>query len=167
MALNLDRSIDRLYGANPEEFGEARRALEKRLREEGDRDAAEKVKRLRKPTVGAWAVNQLARQEKPGLRALFTAGNRLRRAQASVLKGGSPAALRRATEAEREVARALTDSAAVILREAGHDADTALLRRISDTLHAAVIDEEVGELVRRGRLTKETEAAGFGFEATT
>jgi hypothetical protein len=132
VASNLDRSIDRLYGATPEEFTQARRALEKQLREAGDRDAAERVKSLRKPTVAAWAVNQLARKEKRRLRTLFTAGDRLRRAQASVLKGGSPATLRKATEAEREAVRELTDSSTAILREAGHNAATGLLRRLSD-----------------------------------
>ena len=53
--------IDRLYALPREEFTPQRDELAKRLREEGDRDGAAAVKALRKPTIAAWAVNQVQR----------------------------------------------------------------------------------------------------------
>jgi hypothetical protein len=53
---------DDLYALPPGEFTRARDERAKGLRKEGRRDEADEVKALRKPTVAAWALNQLARQ---------------------------------------------------------------------------------------------------------
>ena len=48
--------IDELYGLPLEDFVAQRDALAKRLRADGDRDAAAAVKKLPKPTRAAWAA---------------------------------------------------------------------------------------------------------------
>lgn len=159
-----DKHIDDLYAGPPEEFVARRDELVRSLRKEGDRKAADKVKALRKPTVPAWAVNQLARRERMRLRSLLTAGERLRGAHEELLSGGSPEAVQRAREDERKAIAELARAAAGLLEQGGHPASEATLDRVRDTLHAAAIDEEVGRRVREGRLEKEAEATGFGFE---
>jgi hypothetical protein len=163
MAPKLEQAIDRLYASPPDDFVERRDELARKLRKEGDREAADEVKALRKPTVAAWAVNQLARTEKLALRSLLTAGERLRKAHAGVFEGGSWEPLRRAQEDERKAIDALSRAAVQILEETGSAGGQALAR-VQETLHAAAVDERLGDAVRAGRLVKEEEASGFGLD---
>jgi hypothetical protein len=160
---DLDKKIDRLYTVPLDEFVERRNELTASLRKDGDREAADEVKGLRKPTVPAWAVNQLARREKMRLRGLLTAGERLRKAHEKLLGGGSPEALQQARDDERGAIAELASAAASLLTEAGHPASEATLDRVRETLHAAAADEETGKRVRAGRLEREDAVTGFGF----
>ncbi len=155
---SLDAAIDGLYAAAPGEFVKRRDELARSLREEGDRETADEVKALRKPTVAAWAVNQLARRERMRLRGLFTAGERLRAAD-------GPEALEQARDDERAAIEELVGAARTLLEEAGHPPSEAVADRVRETLHAAVVDESVGERVRAGRLEREEQATGFGVAA--
>jgi hypothetical protein len=158
-----DASIDRLYAASPDEFVKRRDELARSLRKDGEREAADEVKKLRKPSVAAWTVNQLARREKMRLRGLFTAGERLRAAQEQVLAGEAPDVLERARDDERAAIRELAGPASALLEEAGHPPTEAMLDRVRETLHAAVVDEDIGGRVRAGRLEKEEQVTGFAF----
>ena len=157
-----DAEIDRLYALPLGEFTAARNDLAKALRTNGDREGADDVKALEKPSVAAWAVNQLARGDAATLRELLTAGERLRDAQAAVLGGGSPAKLREASAAERAVVARLVAKARDVLQSAGHSPTDATLDRIAETLRAAAVDDDARALLERGRLTRELEATGFG-----
>ena len=158
-----DASIDRLYAASPDEFVKLRDELARSLRKDGDREAADEVKKLRKPSVAAWTVNQLARREKMRLRGLFTAGERLHAAHERVLAGEAPDVLEQARDDERTAIRELAGAARTLLEEAGHPPTEAIVDRVRETLHAAVVDEDVARRVRAGRLEKEEQATGFGF----
>jgi hypothetical protein len=159
-----DKQIDQLYSAPLNEFVERRNELARSLRKDGDRGASDEVKRLRKPTLPAWTVNQLARREKMRLRGLLTAGERLRKAHQELLSGGSPEALQQGRDGERRAIAELTGAAGALLEEAGHPTSEATLERVSETLHAAVVDESLGRRVREGRLDKEEQITGFGFD---
>ena len=98
--MELDGEIDRLYGVPLDEFVHARDEFAKRLRREGDREAAERIKELRKPTAGAWASTRPCGGGEE-TDALLAAGERLRAAHESLLSGGDPAALRDAMREER------------------------------------------------------------------
>jgi len=159
-----DKQIDQLYSAPLNEFVERRNELARSLRKDGAGGAADEVKALRKPTLPAWTVNQLARREKMRLRGLLTAGERLRKAHQELLSGGSPEALQQGRDGERRAIAELTGAAEALLKEAGHPTSEATLERVSETLHAAVVDEGLGRRVREGRLDKEQQATGFGFD---
>jgi hypothetical protein len=163
MAAELDKQIDRLYTVPLDEFVERRNELTRSLRKDGDREAADEVKGLRKPTVPAWAVNQLAHREKMRLRGLLTAGERLRKAHEQLLGGGSPEALQQARDDERAAIAELAGAAASLLTEAGHPVSEPTLDRVRETLHAAAADEEIGRRVRAGRLEREEAVTGFGL----
>ncbi len=155
--MNFEKEVDKLYGLPPEQFTGARDALAKKLRGEGERALSTRAKELRKPTAAASVVNQLARSERMNIRALLTAGERLRSAQAKLLRGGRPDAVHKAAADERKAIEALVAAA----RRDG--AGEATLRRVEETLRAAARDEEAAGLLRRGRLTHELQPVGFGF----
>jgi hypothetical protein len=155
--INLEREIDRLYAAPAEEFTGKRKALAKKLREQGERAAAMRVEDLRKPTAAAAFVNHLARGERMNVRALLAAGERLREAQAKLLRGASPAAIHKAADDERKALSALLAAA----RREGATEPT--LRKVEQTLRAAAIDEDARALLQQGRLTQDLQPIGFGF----
>jgi hypothetical protein len=156
--MDLEKEIDKLYAAPAEEFVARRKGLAQKLRKEGERAAALRVEDFRKPTAAAAVVNQLARTERMNVRALLTAGERLHDAQADLLRGGKPEAIRKPAEDERKAISALVAAA----RKEG--VSDAVLHRVESTLHAAAIDPEGRAELAAGRLTKELEAVGFGLE---
>src|SRR6478736_6685161 len=89
---DLDDEVDALYGLPLDAFVPERDALAKRLRADKRREEADAVKALRKPSVAAWAANQVLRSQ-PGQRdALLEAGDALRAAQEDLLAGRGDAA---------------------------------------------------------------------------
>ncbi len=160
--MDLEAEIDRLYGLPLDEFVAQRAELAKRLRADGEREAAEQVKGLRKPTLGAWAINQATRHRESERDELLAAGERLRTAHEGLLSGGDAAPLRDATRDERALVAKLADTAAAIATEGGKGGP-ALLERLRNTLHAAALDDEVREELAGGRVLREREASGLGM----
>jgi len=158
--------VDELYGLPLERFTPERNALARELRKSGERERAAEVAALRKPSVAAWAVNQLVRTQRRGLGELFDAGTALRAAHDAVLAGrGDGSSLRAAVEAERVAAEALAGAARGLLTSDGHELSPTILERVSDTLHAAALDDEAREQVREGRLERELRHVGLGMMA--
>ena len=56
----FDQRLDELYRERPEDFVATRDELVKELRADGDRDGAERLKKLRRPTATAWLINRVA-----------------------------------------------------------------------------------------------------------
>ncbi|MCU1380765.1 MAG: hypothetical protein JWN29_3748 [Acidimicrobiales bacterium] len=139
---------EQLFRVPPAEFIAARDAEAKRLRAEGDKEGAAAVKALRRPTVGAWAVNQVARDHPELVDAVVDAGARVVDAQTILLSGGDPADLRAATAARREAVGAASRAAVALAGPAYRDGITA-------TFDAAAADEDAAAAVRTGRLTRE------------
>jgi hypothetical protein len=154
--------VRELYQSAPEGFIAARDALAKRLRDEGrDGDAAE-VKKLRRPTVAAWALDRLADEASEQIGELLDAGADLARAQRATLSGRDPQTLRDATTKRRELVARLSQTAAGVLRDAGR-ASEPHLEDIRGTLEAASVDEDVAERLRTGTLDRTVQpSAGFG-----
>jgi len=159
---SVEEEIDRLYGKPLHEFTAARDALARDLRRAGDRAAADEVKALRKPTVSAWAINQLARNERMKVRSVLVGGEKLRSAHAELLGGGRPAKVTEASDAERKAISHLVSSAAKILSQAGHSPNESTLERVASTLRAAAVDDEGRLLLEKGRLTRDLDPSGFG-----
>jgi hypothetical protein len=154
---------EELYGLPLERFTDERNALAKGLRKEGRRDEAAEVSKLRKPSVAAWAVNQLVRTQRRDIAALFAAGDALREAQSSLLAGrGEADTLRDAVESERTAVDELTRKAQGLLSSEGHELTSATLERVSETLNAAALDEDLRAQVRGGCLERELHHIGIG-----
>jgi len=149
MADPVDEAADELYGLPFDDFVAERNARAKALRKAGDKEAADEVAKLPKPSQVAWVANQLARS---GADELLDAGEALREAQ---LGGGGRDALRDATAAERGAVDDLLKQAKD-LRKLSRDATD----RLRSLLHAIAGDEELRELFEAGRVVAEPEPGG-------
>ena len=159
--MDVDTEIDRLYGLPLDEFVRERDELAKRLNRAGDRETGARVKALRKPTVGAWALNQAVRRRRAETDALLATGKRLREAHANLLTGGDPGVLREAMDEERSLTSSLADCTEAIASETGKSGP-ALRDRVRATLHAATLEDEIRDELAAGRFVREREAVGLG-----
>jgi len=129
------------------------------LKEAGRTDEAAEVKKLRRPSIVAWAVNAASRERPEDVSALREAGQALRRAQRKALSGGGGEDLRAATDARRALIQTLADAGVEAIGERGGTHRDA----IAATFDAASVDEELGERLRTGTVEREARpTAGFG-----
>jgi hypothetical protein len=152
-----------LYGLPLERFIGERNALAKKLRAEGRRDEAARVAAMRKPSLAAWAVNQLVRTQRGDTAALYDAGDRVAKTQTDLVAGrGDPVAFRAAVKRERASVAKLVEAARGLLSAEGHELTPAMLEHVSDTLHAAALDAQARAQVDGGCLQKELRHVGLG-----
>ena len=144
---SIEAEIDGLYGLALEEFTKERDALARRLRADGDRDAAASVAELRKPVLAAWVVNRLARERHADVEALVEA--------AAAIRAGRPDA----DERYRTTADGLARAARDVLADAGRRPSDAVLRDVATTLRAVSAADP--DALVAGRLTEPVEATGF------
>src|SRR4051812_16411451 len=154
--------LDDLFHGPLEEFTPTRNELAKSLRSDGDAEAADWMKGLKKPSRAAWLVNQLAARKPKEVRRLLDVGEELRAAQEEMLAGSADREkLREAATRERETIGSLVGTAEAIGRE--HGVGSQILDRVGETLQAATSDPEVAEAIEKGRLTREQRASGIGL----
>lgn len=156
----LRAEVDRLYALPRDEFIAERERRVKALRADGDRDEAAALQRRRKPTVPAWAVDQLPRRHPEQVDALIEAAADLRAAQART-GGDADAGVREAAEEFRARVAALRSRAEGVLAEAG-SAPSTHLDDVERTLTSAAADPEQHDTLRRGVFERPLPAAGFG-----
>ena len=156
-----EAELDRLYALPLEDFTPARNELAKRLQKDGDREAADEVKGLRKPSLVAWAVNQLARTREIDVQRLIRAGARLEEAQTGAVRGADGGDFAEARRDERDALERLASAARDVLEQGGHSGSAATLDKIANTLRASAGSEEGRQLLSSGRLTEEVEPRGF------
>ena len=153
--MGLEEELDRLYALPLNEFTAARDEVAKRLRGEGERELADEVKRLRKPSVAVWLVNRLAREREVDVKRLLKAGEGLAKAQAAPTRESF-------AEARRDEQHALERLAAAARELAGQEGvGAAAADRATQTLRAASLTRDGRDLLRQGRLTEELEPPGF------
>jgi hypothetical protein len=133
-----------LYGLPLDRFTPERTALAKELRKAGRREEAEAVAKLRKPSLAAWATNQLVRTQTRAVAELFRAGDAVQQAQASLLS------------------RDLVEVARGLLSSDGHGLTPATLERVAETLEAAALEADARTQVRDGCLDRELRHVGLG-----
>jgi hypothetical protein len=158
--VSLDDAIDELYGAAPEDFVAERTRLAKALRDAGLRDEAETLAKLRKPSIAAWALNQLGRRHRREVDLLLDSGHRLREAQAGLFGGGEKDAFETARRAEQDALSRLAAAAGKLLGERG-SASAATLSQVIESLRAAAVSPEGRELLARGRFSEPIRGQGF------
>jgi hypothetical protein len=150
MAPTLEASIDNLYRESLGTFVAARTALAKTLTGAD----AQRVRRLTKPTVVPWAVNQVYWRDRRAWDQLVKTGEQLRKAQVAALEGRK-ADIRAATEAHRQaVADAVQKAERIAAADDVHPAADALMR----TFEAISLRPDAAE---PGRLTKPLQPSGF------
>ena len=161
---DLETRVDALFALDPSEFIAARDLDVKELRAAGRRDDAAVVKALRKPTVAAWALNQVVRAEPDAVDEFVRLSADLRAEQENALAGDA-AKFRRLLDERRDVERRLVNAAVDLLAESSGNAEQSRAE-LTGTLGAAAVDDEVAEAVRRGRLERVVTApSGFDLVA--
>lgn len=156
--MDLDGVADELYGLTPGEFVSARKARAAEAQQAGDRKLAAAIKKLRRPTTGAWLANLLGRRRPDELFQLLELGEATRRAQSELDADD----LRRLSRQRRQVVAALSHDARRLAGEVGHPVSDAVGRELEDTLEAAFADADACEAVRSGRLTTALSYSGLG-----
>lgn len=160
---SVEAEIDRLYGLPLAEFTSARDAVAKQRRSAGDRVGAAEIKRLRKPTVAAWALNQVHRDDRGGVERLMAAGQALRDGHARLLAEGDREPLALASAEHRQLVKDLARHAERQLVAAGQPVSAAVSSKLWGTLRAVAGDPEAGELFAAGRLVHDYELSDLGF----
>ena len=147
MAASLDDRVNELYQLPLDEFTAARNALAK---ETGDT----LVKKLEKPNLAAWTVNQLYWRERKIYDDVIKAAERMRAVYKQMLAGKN-AAVRGAEEIHQEALREAKQAAKRLLEEGGHPNPEVVMMPVAETLDARPGEEPPG------RLTKPLRRMGF------
>jgi hypothetical protein len=146
-----DDAIDNLYRGPLTEFTAARNAL---VKEHRGADAS-RIRKLAKPSVVAWAVNQVYWHARSVYEELIKSGEKLRKAQIATLEG-KKADLRATGDAHRRAIADAVEEAERLAAAAGSHPGPDALMRTFEALSLAVEPPEAP-----GRLTKELQPAGF------
>ena len=158
MADSLSQAAEDLYALPPAEFTAARDELARQARSAGQRDDAALIKKLTRPTVGAWLVNQLVRSVPEPMSALYELGAALLAAQQE-LAGDR---LRELSVQRRHVIAELLPEASRLAASAGVPVSGSALDEVRATLEAALADPGARDAVQSGQLTRALSYAGLG-----
>ncbi len=137
---DLDTDIDQLYQGPLDAFIDARNALAKATK-------VAAVKALVKPSLPAWAVNQLHWHRRALVDRLVAASESVRTEHQRAL-AGEKASIAGAEQAHREVLREAVAAAKDVLTSGGHAVAPATLDAVRDTLSALPAPEANGRLVK-------------------
>jgi DNA segregation ATPase FtsK/SpoIIIE-like protein len=158
--VNFEAVADKLYALPRGEFTAARNVAVKQAREQGDRELADQIAALRRPSSAAWVANLLAREQPEEIRALVELGDGLREAQRR-LQGDE---LRRLSAQRHQLVHGLVQQAQALARAAGHPASESVTRELSDTFTAAVNSTAAAQALAGGRLTSALNPADAATE---
>lgn len=139
---SVEAEVDRLFQVPLGEFTDARNALAKRLGKDGAT-----IKSLQKPSVPAWAVNQLYWRDRPTYDALIAAAAALRAEHRKQISGKA-ADIRDAEKTHREAVRSAAAALKQILADADEAASQATMAAVIETLEALPSDDPPGRLNR-------------------
>jgi hypothetical protein len=156
----LEADLDALFQLPVAEFTSARNALAAQLKKSGrenEKADAALVKALAKPSVSAWAVNQLYWDQREAFDQLIALGDRFHKAQ----KSGKVAEMRTALDARRATLTQLSELATSLLRNAGHNPAPDTIHRITTTLEGISAYASRSDGPHAGRLTNDVDPPGF------
>lgn len=144
--MDFDEVADQLYALPPPQFTAARDAAA----EQADAALAERIRGLRRPTLGAWLANLLVREHRTESQALLELGVDLRAAQDGLVGER----LRELTAGRRAVVGALVQQARAAAVRAGLPVGEGPLADLEQTLTTVLADRNAAAAFAAGRLTK-------------
>ncbi len=156
--MDLDEALNQLYGLQPDEFLDARRQLVKAAKTAGEPDLTKAIGALRKPTVAAWAINQLTRRQPDEIKRLLTLAASLHDAQERV----DGPALKELGRERTKLIDELVRSCAQTMQEAGGSLSPSAANQMRETFVAALTSTAATDAVASGQLTRALSYAGFG-----
>jgi chromosome segregation ATPase len=158
MADTLSSIADELYALTPDAFTAARNDRAKQEKDAGDKDLANRVRALTKPSAAAWVVNMLARHRTDDIDQVIALGASFREAQEDLDRDE----LRELTKQRQKLIAALAKQGHKLAEELGSPVGVSATNDIEQTLQAAMADEHAAVAVRSGRLTRALSSTGLG-----
>jgi len=152
---DLPKAADDLFALSLGEFTRRRNDLAKKLKADGDAKGSAEVAALAKPTLAAWALNQLARKESNLITELIKADETLRN-PASRLES------REASKVRNEIIKKIVSAASGTLEAQGHSAGPGVTQKITQVLLAVGADEDGAKDLAAGRLQRDLQPGGLG-----
>jgi len=162
---NLENDLDALFKLPLAEFTGARNDLAARLKREGRANDSTVVKKLPKPSISAWAVNQLHWNHPEAFDRLLSTSQRFRQPQ-TLQPAARMADLRESLDARREALSHLSDLATILLREAGHNPTPDTIHRIATTLDALASHATLSDGPTPGHPTQDVDPPSFASLAS-
>lgn len=153
-----DEIAGELYLVPPAGFVAARDELVRQSHAAGNRELADELRSLRRPTLSAWLVNLLARHERAPMERLLAVGREMRDAQTRL----DTAQLRRLAGQREQMIADLLDRGRRRAVEAGMQPSVGVLSEVEATLKAALVDLAASSTVLSGRLVRPMSHSGFG-----
>jgi chromosome segregation ATPase len=155
--VSIDDVAQELYALVPEEFTATRNARAKEAKAAGDAELAAQVQALRKPTAGAWLLNQLVRRHADEVQQVLDLGAQLRAAQGSL----GAAEVRVLDQQRRQLTRAVAQQARRLGLDAGRRVTDQVTTDVEETLRSAMVDEAAGAALLTGLLTDTFSSTGL------
>jgi hypothetical protein len=143
--------VSQLYRSAPDQFVAERKRLAAELKASGDKENAKRLEKLPRPSLSAWAVNQLWWQARSDFDELFASAARLRTGDLG------------ATRSLRDARERLRVRAGELLHAGSHAVTDTVLRRVGNTL-ASLAASGSFDPDLPGALAADRDAPGF--EAT-
>jgi hypothetical protein len=161
--MDLEGATKKLYRVAPTQFTSARDAMATQARDAGERGLATSLKKLRKPSVGAWLANLLVLEKSEDVRRLVKLGTELR------MPGRTPEGeqIRKASKQKSEMISQLVREATSMASREGQSVSAAALQELETTLDAAFADPEASESLLGGLLISGLHYSGLGFSPPT
>ncbi len=156
MTADLKSVADELYALPVGEFTAARNARAKQARAQ-DATLAKAIGVLPRPSLAAWVINVLVRDEPEHVERVLALGDELRQAQQLL----DARQLRELGGQRRKLTAAVTRQARDNARERGVEVTEAVATQVEQTLHAAMIDEYAARAVRTALLIKALPSSGL------
>lgn len=154
---DLIEIANHLYGLPLGEFVAARNTHASHLRTDGEKELSTRVRGLRKPSVGAWTINQLARTQTSLIDEVDALGEQLRSAQET----SDGAALRALAAERRALVSRCVKAAGAAGTDGGRSVSTSTLSEVEDTVRAALADSSAADALRSGLLVSGLSPTGF------
>ena len=158
--MDLAAVSQELYGLNPATFIAARDARVSEARQAGDQVLADALKKLRKPSIGAWLANRLSREQSSDVERLIGLGDALRSA-----KNADGEQIRSASNEKQDVVMRLLGQARSIAKREQQPVSEATELDVMATLDAAFSDPNSAQSLRLGCLATGMHYSGLGFRA--
>lgn len=148
--MEFESVAEELYTLRPAEFIAARDAYAAQAQEAGDRNLTARIRRLRRPSLAAWAANLLVHRQPDEVHQLLEVGKQLREAHRTL----DTEHLQQLGRQQHLVTASMARQAKELAREAGQNISDSVLWEVEATLHAAVADADAAGRLATGLLTR-------------
>jgi hypothetical protein len=147
--MDLESATQTLYRIAPARFTSTRDAMATEARDAGQRELASSLRKLRKPSVGAWLANLLVFEQPSDVKQLVHLGAELRSPKRKVERDR----IRRVSKDKGDAVSKLVQDARSIASREGQSISEAASLELEATLEAAFADPQAAKSLLEGRLS--------------